>query len=139
MGKEIIKKGVDGLPNAAEAFMKQLQGRSVIAFRAPMGTGKTTFIAALCRFLGVREDAVSSPSFSIVNEYLTASGDKVYHFDFYRISKLEEALDIGFYDYLDSGNLCLIEWPENIEPLLPEETLFVDMEVLPDGSRRLSF
>ena len=102
-----------------------------------MGAGKTTFISALCRELGVREDAVGSPTFAIVNEYRTASGDPVFHFDFYRIERPEEALDIGLYDYLDSGCLCLIEWPENIEGLLPDDTLIVNIDVLPDGTRNL--
>ena len=120
---------------AAREFLRQTEGHSIIAFHAPMGAGKTTFTTAICRALGVREDAVSSPSFSIVNEYRTASGEPVYHFDFYRIEKLEEALDIGFYDYVDSGYLCIIEWPEKIEDLLPEETLIARIEVLPDIAR----
>ena len=104
-----------------------------------MGAGKTTFTTALCKELGVREDAVSSPTFAIVNEYRTAAGEPLFHFDFYRIERLEEALDIGLYDYLDSGCLCLIEWPENIEGLLPEETLRVHIAVGDDGSRTLSW
>jgi tRNA threonylcarbamoyladenosine biosynthesis protein TsaE len=104
-----------------------------------MGAGKTTFTAAVCRALGVREDAVSSPTFAIVNEYRTRDGEPVYHFDFYRIEKIEEALDLGFYDYIDSGFLCLLEWPENIEPILPEETLRVRIEVHPDLSRTVSW
>ena len=124
---------------AAEEFLRRTSGRSLIAFHASMGAGKTTFITALCRCLGVRADAVSSPTFAIVNEYRTASGEPLFHFDFYRITKLEEALDIGLYDYLDSGALCLMEWPENIGPLLPEETLEVHIDVGPDGSRTLSW
>ena len=104
-----------------------------------MGAGKTTFTTAVCKVLGVSEDAVSSPTFAIVNEYRSASGEPIYHFDFYRINKQAEALDIGLYEYLDSGALCLMEWPENIESLLPEETLKVSITVLPDGSRRLSW
>ncbi|MBQ9185464.1 MAG: tRNA (adenosine(37)-N6)-threonylcarbamoyltransferase complex ATPase subunit type 1 TsaE [Bacteroidales bacterium] len=127
------------LPDAAERFLKEIGDNRLIAFYAPMGAGKTTFTTALCHILGVRDDAVSSPTFAIVNEYKAASGDMVYHFDFYRISRLEEALDIGLYDYLDSGNLCLMEWPENIEPLLPEETLKVSISVNPDGTRIISW
>ena len=90
-------------------------------------------------FLGVREDAVSSPTFAIVNEYRTASGEMMYHFDFYRITKTAEALDIGFYDYVDSGCLCIMEWPENVEEILPEETLRVHIVVNPDNSRTVSW
>ena len=104
-----------------------------------MGAGKTTFITAVCKALGVEEDAISSPTFAIVNEYRMRSGEPLFHFDFYRIEHLEEALDIGLYDYLDSGALCLIEWPENIEGLLPEETLKVQIRVNPDQSRTLSW
>jgi tRNA threonylcarbamoyladenosine biosynthesis protein TsaE len=100
-----------------------------------MGAGKTTFITAVCKALGVREDAVSSPTFAIVNEYRTGAGESLFHFDFYRIGKPEEALDIGLYDYLDSGCYCIIEWPENIGGLLPEEALKVGIRVNPDESR----
>ena len=104
-----------------------------------MGAGKTTFTTAICKVLGVKEDAISSPTFAIVNEYRSGNGEPVYHFDFYRIERPEEALDIGLYDYLDSGCLCLMEWPENIEGLLPEETLKVNICVNPDGSRTLEW
>lgn len=137
MKHEIIIKGLDDLGKAAEDFLSGIGENRIIAFHAPMGAGKTTFITALCKYLGVSEDAVSSPTFAIVNEYKAASGESIFHFDFYRIERLEEALDIGFYDYIDSGCLCLIEWPENIEPILPEEALVVTIEVLPDLSRRL--
>ena len=124
---------------AAEEFLKEIEGHKLIAFYAPMGAGKTTFTTAICRILGVAQDAVSSPTFSIVNEYRLPDGEPVFHFDFYRINKISEALDIGFYDYIDSGALCLMEWPENIEDLLPEETLRVSISVSPDGSRTLSW
>lgn len=127
------------LDRAASAFLDEVSGRNVIAFFAPMGAGKTTFTTALCRCLGVDEDAVSSPTFAIVNEYKRASGEPVFHFDFYRIAEPAEALDIGLYDYLDSGCLCLIEWPENIEGLLPEETLRVGIKVNPDESRTVEW
>ena len=91
-----------------------------------MGAGKTTFIKAICEELGV-DDVVTSPTFAIVNEYVTEEGESVYHFDFYRIKKLEEAYDIGFENYFDSGNLCLIEWPEMIEPLMPEKYIRVEI------------
>ena len=127
------------IDRAAAEFLKETEGHKLIAFYAPMGAGKTTFTTAICRVLGVAQDAVSSPTFSIVNEYRLPGGDPVFHFDFYRINKLSEALDIGFYDYIDGGALCLMEWPENIEDLLPEETLRVSITVSPDGSRTLSW
>ena len=135
----IIIRDLADLPRAAQAFLSEIGENRIVAFYAPMGAGKTTFTTALCKELGVREDAVSSPTFAIVNEYRTAAGESLFHFDFYRIERLEEALDIGLYDYLDSGCLCLIEWPENIEGLLPEETLRVHIAVGGDGSRTLSW
>ena len=131
--------GLEDLERAAREFLKEIGDRTLVAFYAPMGAGKTTFTTAVCKVLGVQEDAVSSPTFAIVNEYRTADGNPLFHFDFYRIERLEEALDIGLYDYLDSGCLCLMEWPENIEDLLPEETLKVAINVNPDGSRTLSW
>ena len=128
-----------GLEAAAEEFLKAIGDRRLVAFYAPMGAGKTTFITAVCKALGVKEDAVSSPTFAIVNEDRPAAGQGGYHFDFYRIERMVEALDIGLYDYLDSGSLCLMEWPENIEELLPEEALRVHISVAPDGSRTLSW
>ena len=104
-----------------------------------MGAGKTTFTTALCNRLGVERDAVSSPTFAIVNEYRTASDESIFHFDFYRIRNNAEALDIGLYEYLDSGCLCLMEWAENISELLPEETLSVNISVGEDGTRILSW
>ncbi len=139
MQHTILIKSLSGIEPAAEEFLRLVRGHSLIAFYAPMGAGKTTFISALCRRLGVRSDAVGSPTFAIVNEYRTPSDEAIYHFDFYRIAKEEEALDIGLYDYLDSGSLCLMEWPEHIESLLPEETLKVSITPLEDGSRELSW
>ena len=139
MLQQIVIPSLSEIDAAAEEFLRRIGDRRLVAFYAPMGAGKTTFTTALCRRLGVRADAVSSPTFAIINEYRAADGEPVFHFDFYRINKLEEALDIGLYDYLDSGALCLMEWPENIEPLLPEETLVVDITVGPDGSRTLSW
>lgn len=138
MSHEIIIKSLEDLDRAAGEFLQQIGENRLVAFYAPMGAGKTTFITALCKHLGV-EDAVCSPTFTIVNEYLSATGDSVYHFDFYRITKPSEALEIGLEDYLYSGSLCLMEWPENIEELLPEETLKVRIQVQSDGSRRISW
>ena len=126
MKHNIVIPDLPSLDSAAKEFLEYTEGHSLIAFYAPMGAGKTTFTTALCRALGVEADAISSPTFSIVNE-------------FYRISKTAEALDIGFYDYVDSGCLCLMEWPENIEEILPEETLKVFITVGPDGSRTVSW
>lgn len=132
-------KSLSGIDLAAKEFLRLTEGRKLIALYARMGGGKTTFTTAICRQLGVREDAVSSPTFSIINEYRTGSGEPMFHFDFYRITKASEALDIGLYDYLDSGCLCIMEWPENIEDLLPEETLRVSISVAPDGTRTLTW
>ena len=139
MKHEIHIPDLAGLDKAAETFLNEIGDNKLIAFYAPMGAGKTTFTTAVCKALGVSEDAVSSPTFAIVNEYRSATGEPVFHFDFYRIEKATEALDIGLYEYLDSGALCLMEWPENIEDLLPQETLKVSISVNPDGSRLLSW
>ena len=139
MRKEIPIPDLSSLPRAADNFLEAIGSRKLVAFYAPMGAGKTTFISAVCSRLGVREDAISSPTFAIINEYRASDGSSVYHFDFYRIENPAEALDIGLYDYLDSGHLCLMEWPENIECLLPPDTLRVRIQVGPDGSRLLSW
>lgn len=139
MKNQIQIAGLEDLDRAAKEFLKAIGDASLVAFYAPMGAGKTTFTTAVCKALGVQEDAISSPTFAIVNEYRGGAGQPIYHFDFYRIERPEEALDIGLYDYLDSGDLCLMEWPENIEALLPEETLKVSISVNPDGSRTLSW
>jgi len=139
MRHEIVIKDLSQIDAAAKEFLNQIEGHSLVAFYAPMGAGKTTFTTAVCRQLGVDEDAVSSPTFAIVNEYRASSGEPVFHFDFYRIDKIAEALDIGFYDYIDSGCLCIMEWPENIEDIIPEETIKVHITVNPDQSRTLAW
>ena len=139
MKQQIQIAGLQDLERAAKEFLQLLGSHTLVAFYAPMGAGKTTFTTALCKVLGVEEDAISSPTFAIVNEYRGKGGRPVFHFDFYRIDNPAEALDIGLYDYLDSGELCLMEWPENIEGLLPEETLRVQISVQPDGSRLLAW
>lgn len=139
MEHKVVIKDIAALDAAARDFLAQIGDNDLIAFYAPMGAGKTTFITAVCRALGVEGDAVSSPTFSIVNEYRTNDGESIFHFDFYRITKISEALDIGFYDYIDSGCLCLMEWPENIDDILPDETVRVRVSVDPDGSRVLSW
>ena len=135
---EIIINGTQDLPRAARAFLAHKGPHSVIAFYGSMGAGKTTFITALCEALGV-QDIVCSPTFTIVNEYRDGAGEPVYHFDFYRINRLSEALDIGLYEYFDSGALCLVEWPEMIEELLPDETLKVQILVDDADTRTLLF
>lgn len=136
---EVVIKDLQDLERAAHEFLEKIQDSRLVAFYAPMGAGKTTFTTAVCKALGVKEDAISSPTFAIVNEYRAGDGSPVFHFDFYRITRNAEALDIGLYDYLDTGCLCLMEWPENIEDLLPDETLKVSISVNPDGSRLLSW
>lgn len=138
MKHEVIIRGTDDLDRAAAEFLEKIGDNTLVAFFAPMGAGKTTFTTAICRALGVT-DPVGSPTFAIVNEYMKGDGEPMYHFDFYRINKLSEAIEIGLDDYLYSGYLCMMEWPENIEELLPEETLRVSITVNPDQSRTLSW
>lgn len=138
MKHNIIIRDLSDLSRAAGEFLEQIGDNRLIALYAPMGSGKTTFTTAVCDRLGV-QDPVGSPTFAIVNEYMTAEGEALYHFDFYRINRPEEAIDIGLYDYLYSGCLCIMEWPENIEEILPEETLRVYIKVNPDESRTVSW
>ena len=132
---EILIKDLNGIREAAAEFVKLMDGRSVFAFYGQMGAGKTTFIKAVCAELGIA-DTVNSPTFSIVNEYRSDStGALVYHFDFYRIKKLEEVYDMGYEDYFYSGAPCFIEWPELIEELLPEEAIRVEIKEMEEGER----
>ena len=133
---EIRIDNIEGLEAAAREFVEAMGDRKVFAFYGKMGAGKTTVIKAICEALGV-EDVVASPTFAIVNEYMTPEGS-VYHFDFYRIKNLREAYDIGTEEYFYSGCPCFIEWPELIEELLPEEAVRVCIEVHEDGSRTVS-
>lgn len=130
---EIIIPSLDKIADAAKDFVAQIGDRRVFAFYGSMGAGKTTFIKAVCEELGVT-DAVASPTFAIVNEYSSACGP-VYHFDFYRINRIDEVMDLGFDDYAYSGNICLMEWPELIEELLPYDTVKVSIEVREDATR----
>lgn len=135
--KTIKVHGLGDLPEAADAVLGALDGRSVVAFRGTMGAGKTTLIREICTRLGV-EDAVASPTFALVNEYCDREGNPVYHFDFYRINRIEEAYDFGYEEYFFSGNLCLVEWPEKIEPLLPDDAMTVCIEVLDADTRSVT-
>ncbi len=136
---ELILKSLDDMPEAAAQFIKAIDQNTVFAFYGKMGAGKTTFIKAVCEGLGVT-DVVNSPTFSIVNEYRSdTTGELIYHFDFYRIKKLEEVYDMGYEDYFYSGALCFIEWPELVEEILPGDVVRVDIEELEDGTRKISF
>lgn len=115
------------LEDVARSLMDAFPNQRVFAFFGPMGVGKTTFIQAICRVLGATDQA-SSPTFSIVNHYMTSTGDSLYHLDFYRIKSMEEAFDLGYEDYFYSGNYCFIEWPEKIETLLPDDCLAIHMQ-----------
>lgn len=125
--KQFNINGVEQLVEVSDYLISLRDEADVIAFYGSMGAGKTTLIKNLCHRMGVT-DEVNSPTFAIVNEYVTEGGKSVYHFDFYRIKKLEEAYDIGYENYFYSGNLCLIEWPEMIEPLLPEKYIRVEIQ-----------
>lgn len=128
---------VADLGRAADDFASQIGDRRIFTFYGEMGAGKTTFISALARHLGVDEGEANSPSFAIVNEYTSADGSLIYHFDLYRLDSEAEAYDIGVDDYFDSGALCLIEWPERLGSLLPDEAVRVDIRVNDDNSRDL--
>lgn len=129
--------GIQALPTATASLLPYIKEADVVAFYGKMGAGKTTLIKELCKQLGVN-DVVNSPTFSLVNEYHTQNGETIYHFDFYRINKLEEAYDFGYEEYFYSGNLCLIEWPELIEQLLPEDTLKLQITENADSSRTVA-
>ena len=129
---------LDQIENAAREFVEQMGDNTVFAFYGKMGAGKTTFIKAVCTLLGVT-DNITSPTFAIVNEYRSdIAGELIYHFDFYRIKKLEEVYDLGYEDYFYSGAVCFIEWPELIEELLPGNTIKVTIEEEADGARVLT-
>ncbi len=138
MSKKVIINGLSHIEDAAREFLSKKGDTPVIALYGEMGAGKTTFTKSLCKVLGVL-DGVNSPTFTLINEYRTSDGETIYHFDFYRINKLEEAFDIGFEEFVESGNLCIIEWPEKIEQILPPDTLKVKISVLDDGKRELIF
>lgn len=136
--QEVFKiKNPQSLDDVASALLSTFPQGRIFAFFGPMGVGKTTYIKAICRLLG-STDNVSSPTFSIINQYLTPSGENIFHFDFYRIKELAEVYNLGYEDYFFSGGYCLIEWPEKIEGLLPEGSQKVYMEEV-DGERVIRF
>ena len=135
---EITINSIDEIAQAARDFKAAIGDLRVIAFHGEMGAGKTTFIKALCAEFGVT-DNVASPTFAIINEYLTPSDETIYHFDLYRLETIADLQNIGAEDYFYSGNFCLVEWPELAEPLFPNNVLNVTITVLPDKTRKISF
>ena len=131
---DIRINSLEEIGTAAKEFVAAMGDRKVFAFYGKMGAGKTTFIKAVCEELGV-EDVINSPTFAIVNEYVDGAGEPIYHFDFYRIKNPQEVLDIGYEDYVYSGNVCFMEWPELIENLLPDDAVKVTIEEEMDGAR----
>ena len=135
---EIKIEKLDNIREAAKQFIANIGNSTVFAFYGNMGAGKTTFVKAVCEELGV-DDVITSPTFSIVNEYRSEqTGELIYHFDFYRVKKIEEVYDMGFEDYFYSGALCFIEWPELCEEVLPDDTVKVSINEEPDGSRTIT-
>lgn len=135
---EIHVASLADIDAAAQKFLELMGDETVYAFHGEMGVGKTTFISALVRALGVDAEEANSPSFAIVNEYRSeTTAELIYHFDLYRLETMEEVLDIGFEDYLDCGALCLIEWPEKVEDILPNDTVDVTIRLNDDHSRTI--
>ena len=135
--KTIQIKNLTDIRLSANEFIRQMDDHTVFAVYGKMGAGKTSFIRAICEELGV-EDVINSPTFAIINEYRSAENGKlIYHFDFFRINKISEAQEISIEDYFYSGALCFIEWPEKIKPLLPDNTVYITIEEMEDGSREI--
>ena len=134
---EIKIQNIDTIRESAREFIQNIGDNKVFAFYGKMGAGKTTFVKAICEELGV-EDVITSPTFAIVNEY-EANNQSIFHFDFYRIKRLEEVYDMGYEDYFYSGALCFIEWPELIDDLLPEDAVKVTIMENADGTRTVAF
>lgn len=132
--KHIEIKSLNEIKSAAKQLLHEYKQHRIFAFYGKMGSGKTTFIKALCEEMG-SQDNITSPTFSIINEYTTSSEVMIYHFDFYRIKNLQEAFDLGYEDYFFSGNYCFIEWPERVEQLLPDEIVKVEISVEANETR----
>lgn len=135
--KQIRANSLEDLAHVAQEILASLEGRSVVAFCGAMGAGKTTLISAIMEQLG-SSDSVTSPTFALVNQYDTADGNTVYHFDFYRINRIEEVFDMGYEEYFYSGDLCLIEWPELVENLLPDDAMVVRIDILSPTERQFT-
>ena len=136
--RSITISSLQELDTAAARFLEEAGERAVIAFSGEMGAGKTTFIQALCRKLGVSVE-VNSPTFSLVNEYFTPAGNSIFHFDLYRIESQEELFDMGYEEYFFSGSLCLIEWPEKAQNLIPDDALWVKIVIDENDGRLIQF
>lgn len=135
-----LKLNIDNLADCAKELIDSLGDRTVVAFHGEMGAGKTTFINEMCRQLGVVTDPTASPTFALINEYRSdTTAELIYHFDLYRVETLDEAMDMGVEDYLDCGALCLIEWPDVIDDILPDDTVDVKITVEADGSRTIQW
>lgn len=133
----LVLKSLDDIKTIGQQFIELMKDHKVFAFYGEMGAGKTTFIKVICQLLGVEEN-ITSPTFAIVNEYITRQNDLIYHFDCYRLKNLTEAYDIGAEEYFYSGNICFIEWPEKIEDLLPENSVVVKITVQANQERHIS-
>ena len=131
-------QSLERINEAAKEFLEATENVTVFAFSGELGAGKTTFIQALCRILGVSTE-VNSPTFSLVNEYFAGDGSSIYHFDLYRIEDPSELFDMGYEEYFFSGDRCFIEWPEKASPLIPENALVAEIKVATDGSRDIVF
>ncbi len=134
---ELLLNNLSEIDILANRFVENMNHRKVFAFYGEMGAGKTTFIKAVCKILGVTE-TITSPTFAIINEYKKSDSEAIFHFDFYRIKNIEEAYDFGYEDYFYSGQLCFIEWPELVEPLLPENVVRVQITVQDNDQRLIS-
>jgi len=138
MEKRVTVRELTKLPEVAKIILSDIGNHRVVALFGKMGAGKTTLIKAFCNVLGVK-DVVSSPTFALVNEYISGKGEPVFHFDFYRIESIEEVYDIGYEEYIYSGHFCFIEWPEMMMELLPETFVYLSIEETGDGIRQITY